>query len=33
MSLGCRHILESLHTSAQNGGDIRGWFHFPEAPP
>jgi hypothetical protein len=31
MSLGCRHILESVHTSASNGGHMRGWFGFVSA--
>jgi hypothetical protein len=31
MSRGCRHILESAHTSAWNGGDVRGWFHLVSA--
>ena len=31
MSRGCRHILESVHISAWNNGDTRGWFHFVSA--
>jgi hypothetical protein len=25
---GCRHILESVHTSARNDADMWGWFQL-----